>query len=93
MPQAEKAYSYKFVVGIQENNKPLVIYVKGQGSQVSLEYSPEQINSGPVLPYNDQSYAMLEIKNPSEYDTELYSLDFDKQYLKEEKQLTAYDQF
>jgi len=33
----------------------------------------------------------LEIKNNSDFDVELYSLDFDKQYDQEEKYLQGYD--
>jgi hypothetical protein len=46
--------------------------------QVALEYSPEVIQIGPILPYDDAAYALLEVRNPGDYDTELYSLDFDR---------------
>ena len=35
------------------------------------------MNIGPILPYDKFAYAVLEIKNSSEWDTELFSLDFD----------------
>jgi hypothetical protein len=35
----------------------------------------------------------VKIKNPTEYDTEFFSLDFDQDYLKEEEQLAKYDEF
>jgi hydrocephalus-inducing protein len=45
---------------------------------------------GPVLPYDQFSYCVLEVRNPSDYDTELYSIDFDKQYTKDEEILNDY---
>ncbi len=46
-----------------------------------------------MLPYNNEAYALVEITNPSDYDTELFSLDFDQQFLKEEKHLAKYEEF
>lgn len=45
---------------------------------------------GPVLPYTDFSYAVLEIRNPSDYATELINLDFDTQYTVDEEMMNAY---
>ena len=45
---------------------------------------------GPCLPYDDYAIQVLEIKNDSEYDAELFSLDFDKRYIKEEAELSKY---
>ncbi len=87
MPSQDKTYQYKFMVSIADNAKSLMIYVRGQGAQVALEYSPEIIKIGPVLPYDDCAYALLEVRNPSDYDTELFSLDFDRQFCQEEKEL------
>lgn len=38
-----------------------------------------------MLPYENFAHQVLEISNPSDYDTELISLDFDKQYLIEDE--------
>jgi len=45
------------------------------------------------LPYDDNATAILLIKNPSEYDTEVISLEQDSMYLKEEDQLLKYSEF
>jgi len=36
---------------------------------------------------------VLELKNPSDYDTEVYSVDFDKLYIEEEQILNEYEEF
>ena len=48
------------------------------------------MNIGPILPYDGFSHAILEIKNPSEFDTELFSLDFDNQYLLNDEMVATY---
>lgn len=39
------------------------------------------------------AYQKVEFKNTSEFDTEIYSLDFDRQYAKEEEYLRKYSEF
>lgn len=46
-----------------------------------------------MLPYDKFAHAVLEITNPTPYDTELYSLEFDKEYLVEEETLNQYEEF
>lgn len=46
---------------------------------------------GPVLPYSPAAIACIEMRNPMEIPVELYSLDFDKQYLEEEEILKRLD--
>ena len=43
-----------------------------------------------MLPYEQFAYSILEVRNPSEYDTELYSLDFDSVYLKDEEMVGSF---
>lgn len=93
LPVNDKMYNYKFLINIQDNAKPMGINLKGQGVQVQLEVKSEVVNIGPVLPYDPQAYALLEVHNPSEYDTELYSLNFDPQFKYEEAQLNNYPHF
>lgn len=77
----ERQYQHKFTINIVENHKPFHLLVKGTGAQVNLEFNPAIVNIGPVLPYDKFAHAVLEITNPTEYPTELYSLDFDKKFL------------
>jgi hypothetical protein len=54
---------------------------------------PDSLKLGPVLPYSTAAIATFEMRNPMEIPVELYSLDFDKQYLEEEEILKRLDQF
>ena len=54
---------------------------------------PDTVKLGPVLPYSTSAIACIEMKNPMEIPIEVYSLDFDKQYIEEEEILKRLDQF
>ena len=50
-----------------------------------IELVPETIKLGPVLPYDTKSIEAFEITNTMDTAIEIYSLDFDTQYLEEEE--------
>jgi hypothetical protein len=82
----------KFPIKIQENPKVINMELKGCGVAIGLENVPSKIKLGPVLPYNNQCYAAVDISNPTKYFTELVSLDFDKTYKPDSEMLTAYEE-
>ena len=57
---------------------------------INLEHRPPLISIGPVLPYKEFAYAVLEVHNPSDYDTELINLEFDTQFLQDEEMMNVY---
>jgi hypothetical protein len=91
-PSQEKDYMVKFPIKIQENPKVINMELKGCGVAIGLENTPSKIKLGPVLPYNNQCYAAVDISNPTKYYTELISLDFDKKYKPDIDMLTAYEE-
>lgn len=62
-----------------------MISVSGQGNEPKLEFSSTLIEFGPVLPHSSGDEKEVIIRNPSSFPVEIYSLEFDKQYLEEEK--------
>ena len=77
----------------KENSKQFVLNVKGQGINNLVELKPDTIKLGPVLPYDTKSIEYFEISNPMEHPIEIYSLDFDKQYLDEEEIIKRIENF
>jgi len=69
------------------------ITCKGQGTAHTLEFDSPLVELGPVLPYRHDSYCIVEMKNTSEYNLEVYSTDFDTQFKEEEDMLKAYEGF
>ena len=93
IPLSERAYTGKFTLNIRDNPKVMVIHVKATGVAVSLEVIPENLTIGPVLPYENKAVTRLNIYNPSEYDAEIYSLNFDSSYSQEEEMLRNFEHF
>jgi len=93
IPSAEKAFVHKFTINIDQNSTPKVINVKGIGTTINLELLPLEIIIGPVLPYENCAYGVLQIVNSSDYCTEFVSLDFDDEVYKEEEALNKYGEF
>ena len=80
-PALDKLYQRKFLIKIDDNHEKCIIIVRGQGTSVNLNLNQDKFEIPPSLPYDDLAYIELEIQNPSDYDTELYSLDYDKQFV------------
>ncbi|CAD8206755.1 unnamed protein product [Paramecium octaurelia] len=91
-PLVERNYSQKFTLNIKENATPYILNLKGTGTSINLQFNPQLLNIGPILPYDKFAHSVLEIKNPTEFDTELFSLDFDTQYLQDDEIVNSYPQ-
>ena len=93
-PNADKAFAQKLAFKCAQNtNKMFILNVKGQGIHYQLEMVPETIKLGPVLPYDRSAIQEFEIRNPMDQPIEVYSLDFDRQYIEEEEILKRIDNF
>ena len=73
------------MIRIAQSSSRHVISVCGQGNEPKLEFSSTLIEFGPVLPHSSGDEKEVIIRNPSSFSVEIYSLEFDKQYLEEEK--------
>ena len=91
-PVQDKDYHNKFPLRIAENSKPLTIDLRGFGTCIGLDVVPSKVKIGPVLPYDPFSYETVEIVNPTEYSTEVVSLDFDKAYAQESNIISIYEE-
>ncbi|XP_073911808.1 hydrocephalus-inducing protein homolog [Castor canadensis] len=96
MPKEEKFYSQTLIFQIGQSNQKLSLLAHGQGLEPRLEFSPSVLELGPMLPYTPGDEADVIVKNPCNFPIEFYSLEFDQQYILEEKilrQLKGYDSY
>lgn len=96
MPSAEEIYHEKLTLIITDSTQRIDLDVKGSGIKPELEIKNSAIELGPILPHATGVTADVIINNPSKLPVEFYSLDFDKDYLEEEKILReqkGYDKF
>ena len=59
--------------------------MSGKGNEPKLEFGSTLMEFGPVLPHSAGDEREVMVRNPSSFPVEIYSLEFDKQYLEEEK--------
>ena len=92
-PNSDKPFQQKLTFRCNDNLKPFILFVKGQGIHYQVELVPETLHLGPVLPYDTSAVQWIEIRNPMEQAIEVVSQDFDKQYVEEEEILKRLDHF
>nr|XP_004659621.2 hydrocephalus-inducing protein homolog [Jaculus jaculus] len=96
MPKEEKFYSQALMFQIAQSTQKLSLLAQGQGLEPRLEFSPSVLELGPLLPYASGDEAEVIVRNPCSFPIEFYSLEFDQQYILEEKilqQLKGYDSY
>ncbi|XP_061629909.1 hydrocephalus-inducing protein homolog [Phyllopteryx taeniolatus] len=84
-------YKRDLIITVTEGTQPLVITALGQGEDPQLMFCPPELIMGPCLPFSMEIEAEVIVKNCCSYPIEFYSLEFDTQYLKEEKMLNLLD--
>lgn len=81
----QKFYSQTLTFQLVRSTQKLTLLAQGQGLEPRLEFSPSILELGPLLPYAPGDEAEVVVKNPCDFPIEFYSLEFDQQYLVEEK--------
>lgn len=71
----------------QNPDANLAFTVEGHGSEPHVVFDRTLLEFSPVMPFTAGSEAEVTVSNPMDYPVELYSLEFDKQYLEEEEVL------
>ncbi|CAM5150043.1 unnamed protein product [Eretmochelys imbricata] len=93
-PLEERFYTNHLTVHISQSSDRLLLLVSGYGLEPRLEFTPSVLELGPLLPYGVGDEAEVVVKNPCKFPIEFYSLEFDQQYLTEERilrMLKGYD--
>ena len=81
-------YTERIPLIISQNSYAnIVLAVEGRGSEPQVVIDKTLVEFAPVMPYSDGSEVEITVTNPTDAPVELYSLEFDKQYLEEEKVL------
>ncbi|TPX54724.1 hypothetical protein PhCBS80983_g05802 [Powellomyces hirtus] len=90
-PSDDKIYDETVSIKINMNSNHVILRVRGRGIQPRIEFEPEQLTLGPVLPAFEGVARRFIAHNPTDYPVEMYSVEFDKQYLEEEAVLRRLD--
>ncbi|KAM3664994.1 hydrocephalus-inducing protein homolog [Ammospiza maritima maritima] len=84
-PEEERSYKNELELIICGSSNRLKLNLSGQGLESRLEFRPPALKMGWMLVDSDGVEATVVVKNPCNFPIEFYSLDFDEQYLEEEK--------
>ncbi|XP_076808093.1 hydrocephalus-inducing protein homolog isoform X2 [Clavelina lepadiformis] len=85
MPTEARLYSQRMMIHIMQGTSRVSISVRGEGQEARLEFEPNLVEFGPILPHGPGDEVDVTVRNPTPLAVEFYSLNFDKQFLKEEK--------
>ena len=80
----------KLCISIDQNTQERSILCKGQGREPALEFETKMLKFGPILPHSGRYEVDLKVTNPCSFPIEFYSLEYDKQYLEDEKVCVNY---
>lgn len=89
----QHTYNRQLVVRVAESTQQVFITAQGQGEEPRLEFCPSVLQLGPCLPVSADVEAEVTVKNPCSFPIEFYSLEFDTQYLEEEKVALFFSSF
>ncbi|GMH58813.1 hypothetical protein TrST_g5240 [Triparma strigata] len=85
LPADERPHALKLPLKVASGNKAKNILLTGLGQQVHLTLSPSLAEFGPILPRTPGGISqVITLTNESDKAVEVYSVDFDTNYLEEE---------
>merc|ERR1712223_1582816 len=96
MPTEEKYYENRIPIRIAQSSQRIVLLCHGQGLEPRLEFERTLVSFGLILPHSAGDDQEVVVRNPCSFPIEFYSLEFDNNYLEEEKVLRlmrGYDEY
>ncbi|XP_068458365.1 hydrocephalus-inducing protein homolog isoform X2 [Clinocottus analis] len=84
-PAEGHLYNRQLLVRVADSSQQVIITVQGWGEEPHLEFDTPVLELGPSQPASIDVEGEVTVKNQCSFPIEFYSLDFDTQYLEEEK--------
>ncbi len=88
-PTAARPWSSAMPLKVAQQPFTNSITCRGKCFASSLDFTPAAVNLGPVLPCAEPVTAAFTVRNPNAFAVEVFSVDFDEQYVQEEQVLGA----
>ncbi|KAL5255873.1 hypothetical protein ACHWQZ_G011188 [Mnemiopsis leidyi] len=85
MPLEETRYIQKIPIRMAQSTRKIILTVLGQGMEPKLDFNMGHVSFDPILPHSLGDEKEVVVSNPCPFAVEMYSLEFDKQYLQEEE--------
>ena len=68
-----------------QSTRKIILTVLGHGMEPKLDFNMGHVSFDPILPHSLGDEKEVIVSNPCPFAVEMYSLEFDKQYLQEEE--------
>ena len=78
-------YIQKIPIRMAQSTRKIIITVMGTGLEPKLDFNMGHATFDPILPHSLGDEKEVVVSNPCPFSVEMYSLEFDKQYLQEEE--------
>ena len=89
----EEPYLQKLPLKVGYSSQVVNLVCRGTGYTLKMRLDPPSLNLGALLPGQKSNSGEFRIVNEGKFDIEVFSLDFDKQYLVEEEMLRRCDMY
>jgi len=81
----QKSYEHRLVIKLSQSSRRIVVLCRGEAVEPQIELDRPLVEFSPILPHAAPDEKEFTIRNPCKFPVEIYNLEFDKIYLKEEK--------
>ena len=81
----KKLHEERVTIRMAQSSQRLMILCKGRGLEPRIELTKNSLEFDPILPHSVGDEQEIKIVNPCPFPIEIYNLEFDKNYLEEEK--------
>ena len=89
IPTEARKYHLDVVLRVDQNTRSKSLKLMGEGSGALLRFEPGTVDLGTVLPRAPGEERVVTLTSQSDVAVEVYSLDFDTEYLRDEEVLSA----
>ncbi len=81
----QKLYETKLTMKLSQSSARVSVLCRGQGLEPRVELGETVLRFGPILPHSPGDEQTVTLTNPCSFPVEIYNLEFDTNYLHEEK--------
>ena len=81
----QRNYEQRIAIRLAQSSQRILLLCKGQGQEPHIEFERNLVEFGPILPHSAGDEQEVRIRNPCSFPVDIYSLEYDKMYLEEEK--------
>ena len=92
-PSEVRKWLFPIPIRVTKNPNAKNIVCKGDGVNFDIRFFPPTVEIGPILPLAQEGAAIVKVRNNTSFPAEIFSLDYDTQYLQEEELLRNTDGF